>query len=173
MKALSVTLLVISLLILQGCGGEKMKVESVFKDGGDIPRKYTCDGANVNPKLMISGVPQNAKSLAIIMDDPDAPIGTFVHWVAWNIEVTGNSVEIPEAVPRSTSTMLQGINDFGKAGYDGPCPPPGHGKHHYHFKIYALDTVLNLSGRVKKKDLERAMKGHILGQTEIVGLYGR
>ncbi len=163
----------LSLVVFQGCGGGKMKVESVFKSGGDIPRKYTCDGSNVSPGLKVFNVPEDAKTLAIIVDDPDAPIGTFVHWVAWNISVNGREVEIPEAVPRENSFMLQGLNDFRRMGYDGPCPPPGHSKHRYHFKVYALDTTLTLRPGARKKDLERAMKGHILDQAEIVGLYGR
>ena len=150
-----------------------MTVTSVFKSGGEIPREFTCDGANVSPQLAINGIPSGAKTLAIIVDDPDAPIGTFTHWVAWNFQVSGSSASIPKAVPRKTSIMVQGRNDFGRIGYDGPCPPRGHGKHHYHFKVYALDTSLNLREGATKAELERAMKGHILAQAEIVGIYGR
>ena len=107
------------------------------------------------------------------MDDPDAPIGTFVHWVLWNLKVTGDRVELKEGIPRQASCCEQGINDFGKVGYDGPCPPRGHGIHHYHIKVYALDTDLKLPPKSTKKALESAMRGHIVSQAELVGLFER
>jgi Raf kinase inhibitor-like YbhB/YbcL family protein len=180
---LAIWLIVIAVLIIAGYtylsgqkkneGGGIMKVESVFKNEGEIPREYTCDGANVSPQLSITAIPSGTKALAIIVDDPDAPIGTFTHWVAWNIEVNSENISVPKAVPRKSSLMVQGINDFGRIGYDGPCPPRGHGKHHYHFKVYALDAKLDLKEGARKKDLETAMKGHILSSAEIVGVYGR
>nr|WP_237710108.1 YbhB/YbcL family Raf kinase inhibitor-like protein [Pyrococcus sp. ST04] len=152
-----------------------MKVSSVFEENGIIPKKYTCEGADINPPLRIENIPENAKTLAIIVEDPDAPGGTFIHWVAWNIPVT---TEIPEGIPKEAVVekpihMIQGINDFGRVGYNGPCPPRSHGVHHYHFKIYALDTELSLKPGSTKKELEKAMKGHILAEAELVGIYER
>ena len=169
----SVLFMFLVALLLTGCGGGVMRVSTVFQSGGRIPDEYTCKGRNVNPPLKITGIPSNAKTLAIIVDDPDAPIGTFVHWVAWNLEVKGSEMEIPKGVSRTDPSMEQGRNDFGRMGYDGPCPPPGHGVHHYHFKVYALDTRLNLKSGATKRDLERAMKGHVLESSEIVGTYSR
>ncbi len=166
-------------VLVAGCleGGEKMslKVSSVFGENEFIPSKYTCEGADISPPLKLSGLSDEAVSIAIIVDDPDAPIGTFTHWVAWNIPPTS---EIPEGIPKekvveSPIKMVQGRNDFGRIGYNGPCPPRGHGVHHYHFKVYILDTSLNLKPGATKKDLERAMEGHIIQFGEFVGLYER
>ncbi len=138
-----------------------------FKHNGLIPSKYTCDGSDVSPSLTIAGAPLEAKSLALIVDDPDAPAGTWVHWVVWNI--SPKTTEIGEdAFP---SGAMQGMNDFRKRSYGGPCPPSG--THRYVFKLYALDTVLDLGSNTTKAMLERAMKGHIIEQTEMVGLYKR
>jgi Raf kinase inhibitor-like YbhB/YbcL family protein len=137
---------------------------SVFKEGEMIPAKYTCDGTNINPPLAIAGIPEEAKSLAIIVDDPDAPAGTWVHWVAWNIPVTHHLKE--DHVPG-----LEGINDFGDQHYGGPCPPSG--THRYFFKIYALDAILDLPVKTRKEQLERAMSEHIIGFGELTGLYKR
>ncbi len=147
---------------------EALKLTSpAFKHNGLIPSKYTCDGSDINPSLTIAGAPPGAKSLALIVDDPDAPAGTWVHWVIWNI--SPKTAEIGEdAVP---SGATQGTNDFRRRGYGGPCPPSG--THRYFFKLYALDTVLDLGGSTTKAALERAMKGHIMEQTEMVGLYKR
>lgn len=149
---------------------------SAFKQNEFIPKVHTCEGEDINPKLTVSSIPSNAKTLAVICDDPDAPIGTFVHWITWNIPVTGEVVQIPQGIEKKETFMdgtVQGLNDFGKVGYNGPCPPRGHGIHHYHFKVYALDTKLDLKGKVKKEELEKAMKGHIIAQGELVGLYER
>lgn len=154
-------------------GGGPMTVSSVFKNGGEMPREFTCDGANVSPQLMIKNIPAGAKSIAIIVDDPDAPIGTFTHWIAWNLKFEGDSLSVPKAVPRRTSIMNQGVNDFRRVGYDGPCPPRGHGKHHYHFKVFALDREIPLKDGASRRELERNLKGHVLAEAEIVGLYGR
>ena len=169
-KFLPISILV--LILIFGCGGVKMRVKSVFEGNARIPDEYTCTGVNKNPPLEVEGIPSDAVSLALIVDDPDAPVGTFVHWVAWNIPVEGNTVKIEEGIPRKAN-FPQGRNDFGRIGYDGPCPPPGHGIHHYHFKAYALDTRLNLKPGAGKKDLERAMKGHVLESAELVGTYSR
>jgi len=146
----------------------ELKISSpVFENNGAIPRKYTCDGADVNPPLKFENVPQAAKSLALIVDDPDAPAGTWVHWVVWNINP--GTLEIKEnTIPAGA---LQGTNDFRKPDYGGPCPPSG--THRYFFKLYALDAPLPLASGAKKADLEKAMKGHIVAQAQLVGLYSR
>jgi hypothetical protein len=138
-----------------------------FSHQGMIPSKHTCDGANVNPPLSFANIPEKSKSLALIVDDPDAPMGTWVHWVAWNIGP--GTKEIPEnSAPQGA---LQGTNDFKKQSYGGPCPPSG--THRYFFKLYALDASLPLKAGATKAQLEEAMKGHVLAQAELVGLYRR
>ncbi len=140
-----------------------MKItSSVFEHNKSIPEKYTCEGKDINPPLQISDVPEGTKSLALIVDDPDAPGGTFVHWVAFDIPVTNQIAE--KSIPGK-----QGANDFGRKNYGGPCPPSG--THRYFFKIYALDTTLNLAEGITKSGLEKAMQGHILASTELIGLY--
>jgi hypothetical protein len=142
-------------------------VSSVFENNGNIPAKYTCDGENINPPLEISGVPEGAKSLVLIVDDPDAPAGDWVHWTIWNITLDIKAIS-ENSVPDGS---VEGTTSFGKPGYGGPCPPSG--THHYQFKLYALDTLLTLESSAKKKDIERAMEGHILDKTILVGLYQR
>jgi hypothetical protein len=138
-----------------------------FKNNKHIPAKYTCDGENVNPPLEIKDVPGNAQSLVLISDDPDAPGGTWVHWTVWNIDP--KTTEIAEnSVPEGA---VEGVTDFGKPGYGGPCPPPG--THRYFFKLFALDTKLDLSENTTAKDLEAAMEGHIIEKAELIGLYRR
>jgi len=140
---------------------------SAFKQNGPVPSKYTCDGADVNPPLAINVVPAGARSLALIVDDPDAPAGVWVHWVVWNIGA--NTTEIKEnSVPQGAQ---QGLTDFRDRKYGGPCPPSG--THRYFFKLYALDTVLTLGPAATKPALDQAMKGHIIGQTELIGKYSR
>jgi Raf kinase inhibitor-like YbhB/YbcL family protein len=145
-----------------------MKISSsAFEDNTLIPSQFTCDGKNINPPLTFEDVPANAKSLALIIDDPDAPHGTWVHWVLWNIDP--KRAEIKEhSVPNGAH---QGVNDFKRNDYGGPCPPSG--THRYFFKLYALDTMLPLSQRTTKADLEKAMHGHIIEKAEIIGLYRR
>ncbi len=148
-------------------GGAKMKItSSAFQQGGNIPSKFSCDGANTNPPLQISDVPPEAKSLVLIVDDPDAPSGLFTHWVVWNISQQISS--IPEG---STPKGVQGTNDFGKSGYGGPCPPSG--AHRYYFKIFALDRELGLPSGAKRSQLDAAMKGHVIAQGELMGRYAR
>ena len=142
-------------------------VSPAFKHNELIPKKYTCDGKDINPPLLIENIPSGAKSLALIVDDPDAPVGTWVHWVVWNINPDTREIK-EDSVPKGAQ---QGVNDFRKNDYGGPCPPSG--THRYFFKLYALDTMLNLSSKTKKGDLEGAMKGHILEKAELVGLYRR
>jgi Raf kinase inhibitor-like YbhB/YbcL family protein len=131
---------------------------------GLIPEKYTRDGNDVNPPLHIEDIPEEAKSLALIVDDPDAPMGTWVHWVVWNIPPVRDIQE--DSVPG-----IEGINDFQKHSYGGSCPPSG--THRYFFKVYALDAKLQLSQNARKKDVEKAMDARILAKGEIIGLYSR
>ena len=138
-----------------------------FEHGGNIPAKYTCDGADVSPPLIIGNVPVGTKSLALIVDDPDAPAGTWVHWVLWNI--APETRELRERTAPDNAS--QGKNDFRKAAYGGPCPPSG--SHRYFFKLYALDTTLNLERNSTKAALEQAMKNHVLARAELMGLYRR
>lgn len=147
--------------------GQMKITSSAFANNQMIPSKYTCDGGNVNPSLEISDVPKSAKSLALIMDDPDAPAGIWVHWTLWNIDP--KTSEIAEhSVPPGAA---QGVTSFGKPGYGGPCPPSG--THRYFFKLYALDLRLDLSEAASKAELEGAMREHILEQSELTGLYSR
>lgn len=142
-----------------------MKISSTaFSSGGSIPTKYTCDGSDINPPLTVSDIPEGAKSLALVVDDPDAPGGTWVHWVVFNTPVT-------EEISEDSVPGTQGYNDFGRVDYGGPCPPSG--THRYFFKVYALDTKLNLEEGVTKKTLLATMKGHVLEQAECIGLYER
>lgn len=137
---------------------------AIFKQNEFIPRRYTCDGVNVNPSLNIDHIPKKAESLAIIVDDPDAPSGTWVHWVIWNIPVTHH-------IKENDAPGVEGLNDSGKHEYSGPCPPRG--THRYFFKAYALDCMLKIPESSDKTSLVRAMEGHILGFGELIGLYKR
>ncbi|PYJ34194.1 MAG: YbhB/YbcL family Raf kinase inhibitor-like protein [Verrucomicrobia bacterium] len=142
-------------------GGAKMKItSSAFQQGGNIPSKFTCDGANTSPPLQISDVPAEAKTLVLIVDDPDAPSGLFTHWMAWNISPQTSTV-----AEGSTPKGVHGTNDFGKSGYGGPCPPSG--MHRYYFKIFALDRELDLPAGAKRGQLDAAMKGHVVAKGEL------
>ena len=146
---------------------------SEFNASQTIPKKFTCEGSDVSPPLSWSGAPEGTKNFALIVDDPDAPAGTWVHWVLYNLPA--DAKELPEGMAKQEqlpSGALQGRNDFHKIGYGGPCPPPGT-PHRYFFKLYALDTKLDLKAGAGKADVERAMKGHVLAQAELVGKYGR
>ena len=148
-------------------GGAKMKItSSAFQQGGNIPSKFTCDGANTSPPLQISDVPAEAKTLVLIVDDPDAPSGLFTHWMAWNISPQTSTV-----AEGSTPKGVHGTNDFGKSGYGGPCPPSG--THRYYFKIFALDRELDLPAGARRGQLDAAMKGHVIAQDELMGRYSR
>jgi len=142
---------------------------TAFSQGMSIPPKYTCDGQNVSPPLIWSGVPTGAKSLVLIVDDPDAPVGTWAHWVLYNVAASATELSEQAGTPPEA---LQGINDFKRPGYGGPCPPPGK-SHRYFFKLYALDTVLGLKAGAKKQEVERAMEKHILAQAQLLGTYQR
>lgn len=146
---------------------------SAFTEGQPIPAQYTCQGENLSPPLAWSGVPQNTQSLALIVDDPDAPSKTWVHWVVYNLSPT--LTELPEGLTQYDgpgSTGIAGVNDSRKTGYSGPCPPPG-SPHRYFFKLYALDTQLNLPEGATKAQVEQAMQGHILAQGQLMGTYKR
>jgi hypothetical protein len=158
----------------EGGAAMALKVESpAFSPGGDIPRQHTCDGPDLSPPLRWSEPPAGTQSLALICDDPDAPAGTWVHWVLYRIPASARG--LPEGVPKRETLAdgsRQGRNDFGKVGYGGPCPPRGP-KHRYFFKLYALDTVLDLPPGATKAELLKAMEGHVLAQGELMGRYGR
>lgn len=137
---------------------------SAFKHNEEIPKKYSCDGKNINPDLNFDNVPSGTESLFLIMDDPDAPGGTFIHWVVWNID--------PSSVIKENSVPgLQGANSFGKSSYGGPCPPSG--THRYFFRVYALDTKINKKEGSTKKEIEKAIEGHVIGKGELMGTYSR
>ena len=156
-------------------GGADMAItitSSAFAEGGMIPRKYTCDAEDISPDLKWSGVPKEARSLALICDDPDAPVGTWVHWVLYNLppDATGLASGIPPEAALKNGAR-HGKNDFRKLCYGGPCPPGG--THRYFFKLYALDTALNLDTGSTKAQLLAAMKGHILAEGQLMGKYKR
>lgn len=177
------TAIILILIVLIAAGFYFLKKESIktnmqitssaFQNNERIPAKFTCDGVDTSPQLSISDVPENAKSLAIVMDDPDAPGGIWVHWMIWNI----NSAT--KEIPEGGKIGMEGITSFGRVGYGGPCPPfnpdrsVGAGTHRYFFKLYALDTMLDLPTSAKAEDLDRAMVGHILDNAQIIGLYSR
>ena len=160
------------LAVLAG-GDLKMEIKSpAFRDGGSIPPMYTCDGADLSPPLTFNAPPKGTRSLALIVDDPDAPAGIWVHWVAWNIPPGARSLE--EGVQKSATLpdgTHQGVNDFGRVGYGGPCPPSG--THRYFFKLYALDRSLDLKPTTTSRDLQTSMQGHVLAQAEVIGRYAR
>lgn len=143
-----------------------MKVESpAFGEGKKIPKLFTCEGEDISPPLVLKEIPKNTKSLAIIVDDPDAPNGTFDHWLAWNIPVK-------ELIPQQLRPPVQGRNHFGETRYRGPCPPRG-SPHRYYFKVIALDCKLTLSEGCTKYELESAIKDHVLARAHLMGVYQR
>ena len=166
---------------LTGCRSEQAKdpgagtirLTSVFAEGGDIPQRYTCDGEDISPSLAWNNLPAGTQRLALSMEDPDAPSGTFTHWLIYEIPV--ETTGLPEAIARDISVLgvqVQGKNSFGQAGYSGPCPPGG-APHHYIFTIYALDRLLDLSPGLTASEFKKALEGHILGTGSLTGLYGR
>ena len=176
MKALiGLLLLVVSSLpavvLAQGqnaSGSDSLKVtSSAFANGGKIPKKYTCDDAELSPPLRIENLPKGAKTVALIVDDPDAPGRTWTHWLVWNIDP--KTADIREnSIPQNG---VQGTNDFGKVKYGGPCPPSG--THHYYFRVYALDGPVSLAASATKEALEKAMTGHIVAKGSLMGTYSR
>jgi len=178
----------LAVILLTGClalaatctadpqGGVTMTLQlksSDFSSGASIPKQFTCDGTDISPALAWNDPPAKTQSFALIADDPDAPVGTWVHWVLFDLSADART--LPQNVPKQEQLAdgsRQGRNDFRKIGYGGPCPPSGK-PHRYFFKLYALDTKLNLQPGVTKKDVERAMQGHILAQGEWMGRYAR
>lgn len=138
-----------------------------FSEGDLIPSKFTCDGENINPRLDIAGVPSNAKSLALIVDDPDSPSGNWLHWSIWNMSPKIKFIEDGKL----PTDAIEGVTDFRNVGYGGPCP--GQGTHRYQFSLYALDTLLDLLAGAKRGELEAAMRGHIIEQAKLMGVYKR
>ena len=159
--------ILLAAVALFAAGGARMKItSSAFQQGANIPSKFSCDGPNTSPPLQISDVPGEAKSVVLIVDDPDAPSGLFTHWAVWNISPqTGTIAE------GSTPKGVHGTNDFGKSGYGGPCPPSG--AHRYYFKIFALDRELDLPVGAKRSQLDAAMKDHVIAQGELMGRYAK
>ena len=145
---------------------------TAFKEGGSIPRKYTCDGTDISPPLLWTQPPEGTKSLVLICDDPDAPMGTWVHWVLYGI--SPDTLELPEDVPDKKEVLggaKQGTNDFRRIGYGGPCPPGG--THRYYFKLYAIDSEPGLSSGATKKEVLTNIEGHVLAEGRLMGRYGR
>ncbi len=175
-------LMLILAVLVNACGGlghEKpvaslTLTSTAFANGETIPDKYTCEGEDISPPLTWSDVPKGVKSFALTVEDPDAPGGTFVHWVIFDIPGTLNELpeDVPKEKPRLEGLGIQGINDFRLIGYRGPCPPPGK-PHRYVFTLYALDTYLERPGGTSIRALREAMKGHIKAQGQLVGMYGR
>ncbi|MGH7546808.1 MAG: YbhB/YbcL family Raf kinase inhibitor-like protein [Gemmatimonadales bacterium] len=150
-------------------------ISTAFGEGGPIPVKHTCDGADVSPPLSWGGMPRGTVAFAVIADDPDAPAGTWVHWVLYDL--SGSAVQLPENVPKADTLpdlggAIQGRNDFRRTGYGGPCPPPGPA-HRYFFKLYALDAPLKLRPGATKQEVEAAMKGRVLATAQLTGTYAR
>jgi len=140
---------------------------SAFKHKSKIPSKYTCDGENINPPLEFFGIPKEARSLVLIVDDPDAPSKTWVHWVVYNIDYKTAKIK-EDSIPQNA---IQGMTDFRKPGYGGPCPPSG--AHRYFFKLYALDTILDVPGGLTKQQVLEKVRDRVIEETELVGLYRR
>ncbi len=151
-----------------------MEIKSTaFKNNEYIPARYTCDGQDISPEIKWGGIPENTRSIALIMDDPNAPGKTFCHWIIFNIPPEKDG--LPEAIPVTTELpddTRQGINDFGRFGYGGPCPPPGK-PHHYNFRLYALDSKIELPTGTNQDKVLDAIKGHIFAQAQLIGIYKR
>jgi Raf kinase inhibitor-like YbhB/YbcL family protein len=153
-----------------GKGDESMNIRNIkvfssaFESNRTIPRNYTCNGKNINPPLEFEGIPEEAETLVLIVDDPDAPMKTFTHWIVWNIEPVAK-------IEKDSIPGVEGINDFRKIGYGGPCPPSG--THRYFFRIYALDRQLELKAGASRKELESEMIGHIIAEGELMGKYSK
>ena len=180
-KAIFATALLAGLLAV--CGADNPSTQGVamniqitstaFADGQPIPAKFTCDSSDVSPALGWTGAPAGTKSFALIADDPDAPVGTWVHWVVYDLPA--GTTSLPGNVSKSQhilGTAKQGVNDFKRIGYGEPCPPPGK-PHHYFFKVYALDTMIDLKPCATKADVLNAMEGHVLAQGQLMGTYKR
>jgi hypothetical protein len=172
MKSLLLACLLLFFAVSHGTGQEApkpgFKVSGpAFENNGPIPAKFTCDGTNINPPLKIENIPREAKSLALVFDDTDAPRGSYVHWILWNIDPAVKEIR-ENSVPEGA---IQGTNDFKKQNYGGPCPPTR--AHRYVFKVYALDLRLNLDSGTTKAALEKAMEGHVIARAQLTGTYKR
>jgi hypothetical protein len=174
--AVLIILIFLSSFLIIGCAKQEISQEQIqasamkatspdFSQGSAIPKEFTCDGADVSPELDIENLPEDTKSIAIIIDDPDAASGTFTHWIVWNIQ-PANKIE------KNSGQGISGTNSFKKTGYQGPCPPSGKA-HRYIFKIHALDAELDLQLSAAKSDLINTMRGHVLAQSELTGIYSR
>lgn len=141
-----------------------------FEHGRAVPRRFTCDGDNVSPPLEWTGAPAGTVRFALVLDDPDAPSGTFTHWLV--CDLPAEQTRIDEGIPLDGIAM-EGVNDFGREGYGGPCPPRGHGPHHYRFHLYAVGQAMKLPNGFSRRDLDRALRGHVLGTALLEGTYGR
>lgn len=156
------------------CKGEEAMAFTIsspdISEGKTVPKEFTCDGLNISPELVWKDAPVGAKSLVLIVEDPDAPSGTFTHWVVYDIPATANKFE-KNALP---SGVKQGLTDFGYARFGGPCPPKGHGEHRYYFMLNALDVPsLGIKDKATREDVEKAFKGHALAEAKLMGRYGR
>lgn len=157
--------IILIFLTLASCNSTTMKITSpAFENSAPIPDKYSCKGENFNPELNFSDIPTDTKSLALIVDDPDAPVGDWVHWILWNIPVTSSIAE-------NSYSGTQGVTSFGENKYGGPCPPSG--THRYYFKLFALDTELDLPTSSGKSELLETMRGHTLAQAELMGIFSK
>jgi Raf kinase inhibitor-like YbhB/YbcL family protein len=162
----AVAILLTAIATFAAAGARMKLTSSAFQQGGNIPAKFTCDGENTNPPLQVMDVPAAAKTIVLIADDPDAPGGLFTHWLVWNIPTQTNSIAEGIA-PKG----VQGKNDFDKSGYGAPCPPSG--THRYYFRVFALDRELDLRPGATRSQLDAAMKGHVIAQSELIGHYAR
>jgi len=168
-----VSILFVSLGMSYASGKNFNVASAAFKENSPIPLKFTCQGNDISPEISWKNAPQGTKSFALILDDPDAPFGTFTHWVIYNIP--GDYIGLKEGVEKKESLengIVQGVNDFRKIGYGGPCPPPGR-PHRYFIKLYALDSDLNLPSGLRANELIEKIRGHILAKTTYFGLYQR
>jgi Raf kinase inhibitor-like YbhB/YbcL family protein len=165
-------LLALQIAAMAGQASTLALTSAAFKNGDTIPQRYTCSGQNESPALEWHGIPRGTRSLVLVVDDPDAPMGTFVHWVIYNLPAT--AAGLPQAMSASASVggSEQGTNGRGEIGYTGPCPPPGK-PHHYHFRLYALDHKLALKAGATVQQIEEAIKEHVLGSTELIGIFRR
>jgi hypothetical protein len=169
---ITLVFLVGGVLVAKDSSGKLELRTTAFRPNSTIPTQFTCSGANTSPSLSWTQPPARTQSFVLIVDDPDAPAGTWVHWVVYNLPASAR--QLPEHVPPGAVAGggEQGLNDFAMRGYGGPCPPPGK-PHRYFFRLYALDTILDLRAPARRKDVDSAMKGHVLDQAELMGTFGR